>query len=66
MITVANRIYVNPRFAERFEESFRSRARLVDGMPGFLSNRLLRPTREGDPYVVFTTWRSRADFEVSG
>lgn len=64
MITVANRIYVDPRFAERFEETFRSRARLVDGMPGFLSNRLLRPTREGDPYVVFTTWRSRADFEA--
>ncbi len=64
MITVANRIFVSPEYADRFEENFRRRARLVDGMPGFISNQLLRPTREGDPYVVFTLWRSRADFEA--
>ena len=62
MITVANRIYVRPDYSEAFETRFRERAGLVDGMPGFVSNMVLRPVNEGDPYVVFTTWESRADF----
>lgn len=64
MITVANRIYVDPQYAEQFEEAFRKRAMLVDEMPGFLSNQVLRPVNEGDPYVVLTLWRARADFEA--
>src|SRR5882724_3631528 len=62
MITVANRIYVAPEYGEAFEERFRKRAGLVDGMPGFISNQVLRPVNDGDPYVVFTTWNSRQDF----
>lgn len=53
MITVANRIYVKPEYAEAFETAFRDRAGLVDGMPGFVSNQVLRPVNDGDPYVVF-------------
>ena len=63
MITVANRIYVAPAYAEAFEERFRNRARLVDGMPGFVSNQVLRPVNDGDPYIVFTLWESREAFE---
>jgi heme-degrading monooxygenase HmoA len=62
MITVANRIYVKPEFAESFEQRFRERAGLVDQMPGFISNHVLRPVNEGDPYVVFTLWDSRENF----
>ena len=62
MITVANRIYVKPDYAEAFETAFRDRAGLVDGMPGFVSNTVLRPVNDGDPYVVFTVWSSREDF----
>lgn len=62
MITVANRIYVKPEYAEAFETVFRERAGLVDGMPGFVSNQVLRPVNDGDPYVVFTVWDSRTDF----
>lgn len=62
MITVANRIYVNQEYAEAFEERFRARAGLVDKMPGFVSNQVLRPVNEGDPYVVFTVWQTRQDF----
>ena len=62
MITVANRIYVAAEFADAFEERFRKRAGLVDGMPGFVSNQVLRPVNDGDPYVVFTIWKSRPDF----
>jgi heme-degrading monooxygenase HmoA len=62
MITVANRIYVNAEYAEEFEKAFRERARSVDEMPGFISNQVLRPVNDGDPYVVFTLWNSRVDF----
>ncbi len=63
MITVANRIYVSAEYSDEFEERFRNRARLVDGMPGFVSNQVLRPVNDGDPYIVFTLWESRKDFE---
>ncbi len=62
MITVANRIYVKPEFADAFETAFRERAGLVDGMPGFLSNQVLRPVNDGDPYVVLTLWETREAF----
>jgi heme-degrading monooxygenase HmoA len=64
MIAVANRIFVAPEYAEAFEERFRARARLVDGMPGFIHNQVLRPCQEGDPYVVLTFWESRAQFDA--
>ena len=64
MITTANRIYVNPEYAEPFEENFRNRAKLVDAMPGFIRNQLLRPVNPEEPYIVFTTWASRAHFEA--
>jgi heme-degrading monooxygenase HmoA len=62
MITVSNRIYVKAEHSEAFEKVFRERARLVDEMPGFISNQVLRPVNEGDPYIVFTLWNSRDDF----
>lgn len=64
MITAANRIYVHPDYAEQFEERFRTRAGLVDGMPGFLWNKVLRPVNPGDPYIVLTLWESRAAFDA--
>ncbi len=48
MITAMNRIYVVPEYAEQFEQRFRTRARLVDGMPGFMWNKVLRPVNPGD------------------
>src|ERR1044071_5976624 len=62
MITVANRIYVAKEYAHAFEQRFRHRAGMVDQMSGFISNQVLRPVNEGDPYVIFTTWNSRKDF----
>lgn len=60
----ANRIWVKPEYAERFEEVFRTRARLVDRMPGFLRNLVLRPKNPEDPYVVLTFWESEAAFRA--
>lgn len=64
MISVANRIFVHPDYAEAFEERFRNRAGQVDKMPGFLFNQVLRPSREGEPYVVLTYWDAYEDFEA--
>jgi len=64
MYIVMNRIDVSPEYAEAFEERFRSRARAVDEMPGFIRNLVLRPQRPEDPYIVLTMWRSREDFEA--
>ena len=62
MIVVMNRIPVTSEYAEAFEERFSDRAALVDGMPGFVSFRLLRPTKADDPYVVMTFWESHDHF----
>lgn len=64
MITAMNRIYVNPEYMEQFETNFRNRAGLVDKMPGFIANQVLRPVNPGDPYIVLTFWASRADFDA--
>jgi heme-degrading monooxygenase HmoA len=64
MIVVCNRIPVNSQHAAAFEERFADRASLVDGMPGFVSFQLLRPSSDGDPYVVMTFWETEADFRA--
>ncbi|MCD0164211.1 antibiotic biosynthesis monooxygenase [Deinococcus sp. 12RED42] len=64
MISVANRIHVKAEYHDAFEQRFRDRAGLVDGMPGFIANHVLRPTRDGDPFVVLTFWESREAFEA--
>jgi heme-degrading monooxygenase HmoA len=64
MIVVMNRIPVKAEYAEAFEERFEDRAALVDGMPGFVSFRLLRPSKVEDPYVVMTFWETHEHFEA--
>ena len=64
MISVANRIYVNPDFAEDFEHRFTHRTSLMDGVPGFVSFQLMRPLKKETPYVVQTFWESREAFHA--
>lgn len=64
MIVTTNRIPVNPEYADAFEQSFKDRASLVDGMAGFIAFQLLRPTSPGDPYIVMTFWESQAHFDA--
>ena len=63
MIVVTNRIKVAEGYEDEFEERFRSRLGLVDRMPGFIRNEVLRPII-GDCYVVKTYWESREAFEA--
>lgn len=58
-----NRISCQADYGERFEELFRTRAGEVDTMPGFQSFHLLRPLKDGQPYIVMTFWDRREDFE---
>lgn len=62
MIIVANRIPVSPEYAEAFEARFKERAGLVDGMAGFVKFQILRPTADGDPYIVQTYWETHEHF----
>lgn len=64
MFLVSNRLPVNPDYAEQFEARFAEREARVDTMEGFISFHILRPQKEGLPYVVQTTWESRAHFET--
>ena len=64
MIATANRIFVNPEYAQQFEARFKDRAGLVDTMPGFVANHVLRPTSEGAPYVVLTFWELQEQFQA--
>ena len=48
---------------EVLEERFSGRAGLVEKAEGFEAFRLLRPADGSDRYLVYTQWRSRADFE---
>jgi heme-degrading monooxygenase HmoA len=64
MIIVTNRLHVSAEYAAEFEERFRQRSGLIDTMPGFIRNMVLRPTSEGGPYVVLTMWESQEHFDA--
>lgn len=49
---------------EVLEKRFASRAGTVDGSDGFEWFELLRPVDGTDRYLVYTRWRSEADFEA--
>jgi heme-degrading monooxygenase HmoA len=49
---------------EVLEQRFAGRAGTVDSAPGFEHFELLRPLEGTDTYLVYTRWRSKADFEA--
>ncbi len=59
-----NYITCRSDYQHRFEELFRTRAHAIDRMPGFLGMYVLRPQREGDPYLVVSHWESEAHFRA--
>lgn len=48
---------------ETLEKRFAARAGAVEGSDGFEWFELLRPVEGTDQYLVYTRWRSEADFE---
>lgn len=59
---VMNNIPVAEDSKPGFEQRFKNRKNMIENMPGFQAFRLLRPLHN-NTYVVFTQWRSSADFE---
>lgn len=64
MFVTINRIWVRPEYAQAFEEAFRTRARLVDRMPGFIRNLVMRPKNPSDPYLAVTFWETEEHFRA--
>ena len=59
-----NVLTVPPGSGAVLEERFAARQGAVDSAPGFEHFELLRPLEGTDSYLVYTRWRSRADFEA--
>ena len=64
MIVVMNRIPVKPEFAQRIEEGFAKNAPRLPELQGFQGFRLLRPAKEGQPYIVFVAWETEDDYRA--
>jgi heme oxygenase (mycobilin-producing) len=59
-----NAITVRKERADELVDRFAKRAGEVSKMPGFEAFELLRPTDERDVFLVYTRWRSQADFDA--
>lgn len=62
-IVKINALTVPAEMREELERRFAARAGLVEGSDGFEWFELLRPLDGTDKYLVYTRWRSEADFE---
>jgi heme-degrading monooxygenase HmoA len=58
-----NYITVQPHYRDRFEELFSTRAGAIDRLPGFLRMHVLRPNREGAPYLIESHWTDEDAFQ---
>lgn len=59
-----NVLTVPPDAGSTLEERFARRAGTVEKAPGFEKFQLLRPLEGTDNYLVYTSWRSKADFDA--
>ncbi len=59
-----NAITVPKDSADELERRFAARAGEVSKSPGFEAFELLRPTDEREEFLVYTRWRSEADFDA--
>ena len=59
-----NAITVEPERAEELLARFAARAGEVGGMDGFEAFELLRPNDDRNQFLVYTRWRSEADFQA--
>ena len=56
-----NTIHCHPSYCARFECLFCTRARRIDTMPGFFSIQVLKPQREGEPYLIVSQVDGRSN-----
>ncbi|MFY0760282.1 antibiotic biosynthesis monooxygenase [Metabacillus dongyingensis] len=58
---VLNNIPVSDEGKPLFEQRFKERARMIEGEPGFVAIRVLRPVND-DTYVILTLWEDESSF----
>jgi heme oxygenase (mycobilin-producing) len=58
-----NYIECNADYKERVEELFGSRAKQIDTMPGFVDMQVLRPSKNGDAYLIISHWENEPAFK---
>ncbi|MCV6590119.1 MAG: antibiotic biosynthesis monooxygenase [Marinobacterium sp.] len=63
MWVVSNRVWVRDAYSQEFEQRFQRRAGQIDNQPGFLSMQVMKPAKEGAPWVVQTCWQDQQAFE---
>lgn len=59
-----NYITCQPSYCTRFECLFCTRAKQIDTMPGFDSMQVLKPQKDGAPYLVISQWDSEEAFRA--
>lgn len=58
-----NFIDCKPEYKSRFEELFSTRAKQIDTMPGFIEMEVLKPSKEGDAYLIVSHWENEESFK---
>lgn len=61
-IVKINALSLPPEAGPEVERRFAGRAGVVDGQPGFLGFKLLRPVAGEDRYFVFTEWADEESY----
>lgn len=64
MFAAINYISCTEDYRARFEQLFATRAHAIDRMPGFQHMRVLRPQKEGEPYLILSFWEREEDFKA--
>jgi heme-degrading monooxygenase HmoA len=59
-----NFINCSPEYRERFEYLFSTRAKAIDRLPGFQHMHVLKPSEDGNDYLVISHWDSEAHFQA--
>ena len=50
-------------YQSRFEELFATRAQAIDRLPGFLNMEVLKPQKDGEPYLIVSHWTDEQSFK---
>ena len=57
--------YINCKkdYQSHFEELFKTRAHAIDRMPGFKDMQVLKPSKEGEDYLIVSFWETEEAFK---
>lgn len=59
-----NYITCEESYFQRFEELFRTRAKAIDRLSGFVNMEVLKPQKPDEPYLVVSHWENQECFDA--